>query len=191
MNARSQWLTNERSWLRNTVEYSKLTTLIRTWIKAFKKPKPHFLTGPCKREITIVSKKCQSSNRTQDSTFSGTIFRWTLKIPSLSGWVLPSISTKTFFISSRHLRELSILSNLEKMTENLSTKGGSEKERAALMLAREDQTHFRLLSLEPERQNDFPWRKTFLANHGLADIIKELTRETSRKIVRGGYVERT
>ena len=77
------------------------------------------------------------------------------------------------------------------MTENLSSKGGSEEERVALMLAREDQTHFRLLSLEPERQNDFPWRKTFLANHGLADIIKELTRETSRKIVRGGYVERT
>ena len=53
------------------------------------------------------------------------------------------------------MRELSILSNLEKMTENLSSKGGSEEERAALMLAREDQTHFRLLSLEPERQNDF------------------------------------
>ena len=77
------------------------------------------------------------------------------------------------------------------MTENLSSKGGSEEERAALMLAREDRTHFRLLFLEPERQNDFPWRKTFLANHGLAHIIKELTRETSRKIVRGGYVERT
>ena len=141
MNAMSQWLTNERSWLRNTVEYSKLTTLIRTWIKAFKKPKPHFLTGPCKREITIVSKKCQSSNRTQDSTFSGTIFRWTLKIPSLSGWVLPSISTKTFFISSRHFREFSILSNLERMTENLSSKGGSEEELAvlaALMSTRRD-----------------------------------------------------
>ena len=57
------------------------------------------------------------------------------------------------------------------MIENLSSKGGSEEERAALMLAREDQTHFRLLSLEPERQNDFPWRKTFLANHGLADRV--------------------
>ena len=34
----------------------------------------------------------------------------------------------------------------------------------------------------------FPWRETFLANHGLALKIKELTRETSRKIVRGGYV---
>ena len=75
------------------------------------------------------------------------------------------------------------------MTENLSSKGGSEEERAALMLAREDQTHFRLLSLEPERQNDFPWRETFLANHGLTHIIKELTRETYRKIVRGGYVK--
>ena len=134
MYARSQWLTNERSWKK----YSKLTTLIRTWIKAFKKPKPHFLTGPCKREITTVSKKCQSSNRTQDSTFSGTIFRQTLKIPSLSGWVLPSISTKTFFISSRHFRELSILSNLERMTENLSSKGGSEEELAALMSTRRD-----------------------------------------------------
>ena len=77
------------------------------------------------------------------------------------------------------------------MTENLSSKGSSKEERAALMLAREDQTLFRLLSLEPERQNDFPWRETFLANHGLAHLIKELTRKTSRKIVRGGYVERT
>ena len=41
---------------------------------------------------------------------------------------------------------------------------------------------------EPERQNDFPWRKTFLANHSLALKIKELTRETSRRIVRNGYV---
>ena len=36
----------------------------------------------------------------------------------------------------------------------------------------------------------FPWRRTSLVNHKLALKIKELTRETSRKIVRGavGYV---
>ena len=33
-----------------------------------------------------------------------------------------------------------------------------------------------------------PRRKTFLANQGLALKIKELIRETSRKIVCGGYV---
>jgi len=44
---------------------------------------------------------------------------------------------------------------------------------------------------EPERQNNFPWRKTFLANHGLALKIKELTRENSRKIVCGGYVSKS
>ena len=34
----------------------------------------------------------------------------------------------------------------------------------------------------------FRWRKAFLANHSLALKIKEQTGETSRKIVRSGYV---
>ena len=41
---------------------------------------------------------------------------------------------------------------------------------------------------EPERQNDFCDVELFLANHSLALKIKELIRETPRKIVRDGYV---
>ena len=61
-------------------------------------------------------------------------------------------------------------------------------------VACEQQTHFRSSPLFLRKQRlriraakRFPWRKTFLANQGLALKIKELTRETSRKIVCGGY----
>ena len=59
----------------------------------------------------------------------------------------------------------------------------------------EQQTHFRssLLSLRKIVSANLSGKtisviKTFLANHGLALKIKELTRVTSRKIMRGGYV---
>ena len=67
---------------------------------------------------------------------------------------------------------------------------------ATLSKACEQQTHFRssLLSLRKKRLRTraakrFQGRQTLLANHGLALKIKELTRETSRKIVCGGYVK--
>ena len=62
-------------------------------------------------------------------------------------------------------------------------------------VACKQQTQFRssLLSLRKKSMRTragkrFPWRKTFLAINDLALKIKELTRETSRKMVRGGYV---
>ena len=43
-----------------------------------------------------------------------------------------------------------------------------------------------ILRLRTREAKRFPWRKVFLADQGLARKIKELTRETSRKIVRVG-----
>ena len=45
-----------------------------------------------------------------------------------------------------------------------------------------------ILRLRTREAKRFPWPKVFLVDQGLARKIKELTRETSRKIVRRGYV---
>ena len=62
-------------------------------------------------------------------------------------------------------------------------------------VASEQQTYFRSLFLSLRKITSanraakrFPRRRNVLINQGLALKIKELTRETSRKIVRGGYV---
>ena len=59
------------------------------------------------------------------------------------------------------------------------------------LLACEWQTFFLVVDSLPTRTRTtkrFPWRKTFVANHSLALKIRKLTRETFRKIVRGGHV---
>ena len=69
--------------------------------------------------------------------------------------------------------------------------GGTHFTATAFKIACEQQTHFRssLLSLREiesanPRGKTIAWRKTLLANHGLALKIKELTRFTGEKCLR-------